>query len=112
MLRLLLPIVAALTLLAQPVTTWAGAGVVGDTACCCPDPHKCACHDRKDADRDGPQLKRCSTGAIELVAPVVLVALAPAAPPARVVPRARTALTWVPAALPERPADRPEKPPS
>lgn len=110
-LRLLLPIVAALTLLAQPVVARAAAGLVGDTACCCPDPRTCDCHDHQGHGHDDQRMKRCGNDVVKLVAPVLLTALRPPAPPALVPPRRAIAPTFVPVALPERRPDRPEKPP-
>jgi hypothetical protein len=67
----LLPIVAALTLLGQPVAAYAGAGIIyGDMFCCCPDREHCKCR-----GEDGPspeqEMRRCVDQA-KLVAPVVL----------------------------------------
>lgn len=111
MLRLLLPIVAALAILVQPMTTWAAAGVQGDLSCCCPDPDTCECHDHKGHGHDQPRMKRCGSGPVELVAPVVLVATAPAPVPTLIAPREIAPPTITSVAMPERHADRPEKPP-
>lgn len=79
--RLLLPIVAALALLVQPVATWAAAGVERDVACCCPDPDTCECHDHDGKGPVSPTMRRCDSGQVTLVPPVVLVAEVPAAAP-------------------------------
>jgi len=109
--RLLLPIVAALALLVQPVATWAAAGVERDLACCCPDPDKCECHDHDGKGPVSPTMRRCDTGHVRLVVPVVLVADVPAAAP--IIDVARPVL--VPAIEPvlafEDRSIPPEKPP-
>lgn len=81
-LRLVLPIVAVLALMAQSITTWAGAGfVTEEIACCCPDPDTCPCHDHDGTPDPGPTMKRCS-GDAQLVVPVQLVAVSPEVPTA------------------------------
>ena len=101
MLRRLLPLLAVLALLGQSVTTWASAGVQGDTSCCCPDPKKCECHDHDGRSHDAPQMKRCGTDGVQVVSPVPLAAVvppAPVVPVAQVVaaPPARAPLVAVP----------------
>lgn len=110
-LRSLLPIVAALAMLVQPVTTWAAAGVTGAVSCCCPEPATCECHDHHGDRHDAPRLKRCGDGAVELVAPVGLVATPPAPAPVLIAPRTLVPPTVVVAAIPEDRTDRPEPPP-
>lgn len=79
MLRWLLPIIAAMTLLGSSVTAWAAAGFFGESSCCCPDKTKCKCHDH-DGDRaPAPTLKRCA-GESTWVAPGVAPAVAASEP--------------------------------
>lgn len=79
MLRWLLPIIAAMTLLGSSVTAWAAAGFFGESSCCCPDKTKCKCHDH-DGDRaPAPTLKRCA-GDATWVAPAVAPAIDPVDP--------------------------------
>lgn len=109
--RLLLPLVAALALLVQPVAAWAAAGIERDVACCCPDPETCECHDHDGKGPASPTMRRCDSGKVTLVSPVLLVADLPAAAPVVDVARPVT----VPAQEPELSfEDRtipPEKPP-
>jgi len=109
-LRWLLPIIAAIAVLGSSVMSWAGAGVTGDAACCCPVKAKCKCHDH-DKQKDGPPvLKQCSSKG-KLVAPVIVPAV-PAEAPELVVERPRVAVS--PLLCPSVPEDRsyePETPP-
>lgn len=82
MLRWLLPMIAAIALVGSSVTSWAAAGIVGDTECCCPVKAKCKCHDHDGKDQP-PTLKRCG-GQAQLVAPIVVAAIA-ASPPVLVI---------------------------
>jgi hypothetical protein len=111
LLRPLLPVIAALALLVQPVATWATAGIERDLACCCPDPDKCECHDHDGKGPSSPSMRRCDSGHVNVVTAVVLVAVVPAPAPVLDVARPVT----VPAAEPELAlGDRtipPEKPP-
>lgn len=66
--RWLLPVVAALAVLAGSVTAFAAAGVIAESACCCPDPDTCKCHDHDKDSHPEPELKRCA-GTAKLVAP-------------------------------------------
>jgi hypothetical protein len=106
--RWLIPLVTALALVGQAVSTWAAAGVIGEARCCCPSPDRCKCHDHDGSSHN--ELRRCA-GDAKLVAPEPLAAVSPAAPAAaREVAVARAA----PSALPAPPEDRaepPEKPP-
>lgn len=108
--RLLLPIIAAVALLVQPVTTWAAAGIERELKCCCPDPDKCECHDHGKGPA-APSMRRCDTGQVKLVAPVVLTAVAPPASPAIIAARPMKAPVVVPAEPVEIFALPPEKPP-
>ena len=110
-LRLCLPLFAALALLGQPIVSYADAGASRAARCCCPDPDKCTCHDH-GGHRGETSVKRCSSGGGELVAPVVLVAVVPDVTPPRLAPLAIAPPTPVPLPLVDRRADRPEKPPS
>lgn len=110
-LRLLLPLLAALALLGQPIASYASAGASRASRCCCPDPDKCTCHDH-GGPRGESSVKRCGSGPTDVITPVVLTALAPEVAPPRVAPRAVMAAAFVPPSLVDRRADRPEKPPS
>lgn len=78
MLRWLLPIIAAIAVLGSSVMSWAGAGMIGDAACCCPVKAKCKCHDHDKQTSGAPVLKKCG-GQGKLVTPVIVpAALAPA----------------------------------
>lgn len=109
--RLLLPLVAAVALLVQPVATWAAAGIERDVACCCPDPDKCECHDHDGKGPSSPTMRRCDSGKVTLVPPVLLVADLPAAAPVVdlappvTVPAVEPALSFEDRTIP------PEKPP-
>jgi len=109
--RLLVPLIAAVVLLVQPVATWAGAGVQRALACCCPDPHTCPCHDHDGQDAGNPTMRRCGTGSVELVAPLLLdVDLPPAAP--RIAVRSAVVVAATVAIEPiDAPMPAPEPPP-
>jgi hypothetical protein len=108
--RLLLPIIAALVLLVQPVATWAAAGIERDTKCCCPDPEKCDCHEHGKGP-SAPSMRRCDSGQVKIVAPVLLTADVPPAAVDVVDARPAMAPVIVPAKLVEIPSIPPEKPP-
>jgi hypothetical protein len=108
-LRVLLPVIAALALLLQPVATWAAAGVERDAACCCPEPAKCDCHDHGKGHAE-PQMRRCG-GEVSVVAPLLLIADVPAAAPAIAAVRPVRAPAAAPAWSVEDRAIPPEKPP-
>jgi hypothetical protein len=105
LLRWLLPVLTVLGLLASSITAYAGAGIVGDTACCCPDPRTCKCHDHDGNEKPASELKRCG-GEAKLVMAVA---------PAPLIPETETRQVEVPvhATLPMPPSrsERPEKPP-
>lgn len=109
--RLLLPVIAALALLVQPVATWAAAGIERKMECCCPDPETCECHDHDGKGPSSPSMRRCDSGQVNVVTALMLVALVPAAAPVLDVARPVT----LPAPEPELSLeDRtipPEKPP-
>ena len=108
--RWFLPVLAVLALLASSLTAFAGAGAVGSSECCCPDPDTCKCH-----EHDGPapdaELKRCG-GEARLVAPHVAAAIevTPVTPDFLTVLVNDAVHTTRP--LPAPRYDRPEKPPS
>jgi hypothetical protein len=79
-LRWLLPVIAVLALLGSSVTSWAAAGVIGDSSCCCPVKAKCKCHDHDGKPNPTPTMKRCG-GVAQLVAPVVAHAVINTEPP-------------------------------
>jgi hypothetical protein len=108
--RLLLPIIAALALLVQPVATWAAAGIERELKCCCPDPEKCDCHEHGKGPTS-PSMRRCDSGQVKIVAPVVLTADVPAATLEIVEARPAKAPVIVPAKPLQIPAIPPEKPP-
>jgi hypothetical protein len=109
-LRWLLSFVAALALVGQAAAAYAGAGIVGDTSCCCPVPTECKCHDHDGKPKPAPILKRCGGDEVKLVAPVVLLAIAPPAPVVCVTRRA-VAVEHVASPLPDEPSIAIEKPP-
>lgn len=111
MLRWLLVLFTGLVLLGAQVTSWAAAGVIGESECCCPVKSECRCHDHDD-DRPapGPVMKKCG-GQAELVAPVSFQAIAPAAPALRGVARVVAALVHAISPLPETFSREPETPP-
>jgi hypothetical protein len=86
-LRLLLAIAAALTLVSASPLAYAASGLHGESTCCCPEPSKCKCHDH-ERERDGEpaSMSRCS-GSAEVV-PLVAVAY-PHSPTIAVVAPAR-----------------------
>ena len=68
--RWLLPLIAVLALCGRTVTAFAAAGWVGKTACCCPNPETCKCHEHDHDGKSRPHdtLKRCG-GDATLVSP-------------------------------------------
>ena len=106
-LRWLLPIVAMLAVLGRAVTTYAAAGPVG-SACCCPSPDDCKCHD--DAPSQEPVMKRCGTEPPSLVTPASFVAV-PAVVAAPVAHCACVVITHHVPALHDISPPAPEKPP-
>ena len=98
-----------LALIGQAVTSYAAAGVIGESSCCCPQPSKCKCHDH-DGKSTSTELKRCS-GEAKLVAPAVATALPAIDLEVSIVPRASTLPADVAAPLPDDISREPEKPP-
>ncbi len=78
--RWLLPLVAVLALCGRTVTAFASAGWVGNTACCCPNPATCKCHDHQGKHGSNDVLKRCG-GDAKLVAPEQAGIMVPAPVP-------------------------------
>lgn len=74
-LRLLLPLVACLAVLWQPLAALAAAGERLVVACCCPDPSTCRCADHVDHGGDA-SLRSCAPHR-EVTLPDVQLALAP-----------------------------------
>lgn len=72
-LRWLLSIVAAIALLGTSATSFAAAGFIGDSECCCPNPDTCKCHDHDKEPAPNPTMKRCG-GEAKQVAPASVVA--------------------------------------
>jgi hypothetical protein len=107
--RWLLPLVAVVALLGNAATTWAGAGMVGDTQCCCPDPERCKCHDHDGEAAPTSELKRCS-GDVQIVAPIHLIAIAPSLVSIAAAPVA-TAVDVDPPPIADHVPEPPEKPP-
>jgi hypothetical protein len=107
----LLVLFTGLVLLGSQVAAWAAAGVIGESECCCPVKAQCRCHDH-DGDRpsSGPVLKKCG-GEAELVAPIVLAAVAPRPPELRPIARLLGALVHRLSPLPDTFAREPETPP-
>jgi hypothetical protein len=108
--RLLVLVVAAMVMIAQPVTTWAAAGIKGKAPCCCPQPEKCECHDHGKG-RDAPQLERCGSPDVRVVAPAVAVAVVPAPAPTLPEQRVIAAPTPSPLQLTDGHPLEPETPP-
>lgn len=69
-----------MALLGSSVMSWAAAGFVEDSSCCCPDKAKCKCHDHDGKPAPAPTMKRCN-GDAKWVAPSVAPAVASAEPP-------------------------------
>ncbi len=111
LLRLLLPVIAALTLLVAPVTTWAAAGVRGEATCCCPDPKTCECHDHEGKPHPTDELKRCGNADVTIVAPVLTIAITAAPAPVLVAPAAVTIAAETTVAIPDLLPTAPETPP-
>ncbi|HUQ01152.1 MAG TPA: hypothetical protein VM261_01595 [Kofleriaceae bacterium] len=109
--RLLLPVIAAIALLVQPVATWAAAGVQRDLACCCPDPDKCECHDHDGKGPSAPSMRKCDNGQVKLVTPVVLTVDVPPAAPVIVTARPVTVSHAEPVLSLDDRTIPPEKPP-
>lgn len=78
--RWLLPLIAVLALCGRTVTAFAAAGWCGKTACCCPNPQACKCHDHGGKQRPAAELKRCG-GDAKLVAPDAPIGTLPAQVP-------------------------------
>ena len=76
LLRWLLPVIAALSVLTGSVTAYAAAGMIGESVCCCPDPDTCKCHDHDGQPAPAPELKRCS-GEAKSVAPHLVPTIVP-----------------------------------
>jgi len=111
LLRWLLPVVAVLAFLASSVTAFAASGILGDTACCCPDPDTCKCHDHDGKPDPAAKMKRCGGDARLVTAQLTpALAVAPAMPELAT----RVVEELIHSTLPMPPArhDRPEKPPS
>jgi hypothetical protein len=79
-LRWLLSLIAAMTLLGSAMTAWAAAGIQGDSTCCCPDQAKCKCLEDDGKPGEAPTLKRCG-GQADWVDPGVVPAIPLAAAP-------------------------------
>jgi len=111
LLRWLLPVVAVLAFLASSVTAFAATGVIGEAACCCPDPDTCKCHAHDEGPQPASEMKRCA-GEAQIVAPHVVAAIAvtPVAPATET--RLMAPVVHVTVPMPPSSSDRPEKPPS
>lgn len=72
--RWLVPILVALVLVSSPVMGLASA-LPGETACCCPKPAACKCHDLDDHPRPS-HIKQCGGDAKQL-GPAVSIATVP-----------------------------------
>jgi hypothetical protein len=107
--RLLLAIIVALAVASSSAVSFASAGVVGDSECCCPIKAKCKCHDH-EPDRP-PTLKRCN-GDGKLVLPVIATAIEVAAPELTDAPRTLCPPTLRPVPIPEDRAIEIVTPPS
>ncbi len=74
--RWLLSLLAALILFGSSVTSWAAAGFVGESECCCPVKAECRCHDHEGKASPDPMMKKCG-GQAEHIAPAVVPAIRP-----------------------------------
>ena len=110
LLRLLLPIVAALTLLGTSVTSWAAVGLIGDVKCCCPAPSKCKCRDHDGKPRPS-EIRPCGSGVVQLVTPTVAAAIHAAAPVVTAVPAVSDVLYPASVGMPDFLPVEPETPP-
>jgi len=110
LLRWLIPVFTVLGLLASSVTVYAGAGIVGEAACCCPDPRTCKCHDHDGNEKPASEMKRCG-GEAKLVQAQVTAAIATvtASPEIETCLVAQVVHTVLP--MPPSRSERPEKPP-
>ncbi len=109
-LRWLLPIFTVFALLGQAVTSYAAAGVIGESSCCCPKPESCKCHDH-DGKRDAsPSLERCG-GEATLVAPAVSIAVPTIEPVATLEPRVTALPIAEPEPIPDDISREPQTPP-
>lgn len=109
-LRWLLPLIAAMALLGSSVMSWAAAGFVEDSSCCCPDKAKCKCHDHAGKPASAPTMKRCD-GDAKWVAPTVAPAVQDAEPPLATDVRVAPVATPFCAAVPSERAIEVETPP-
>lgn len=75
--RWLIALIAAAILWGSAVTSWAAAGFVGESECCCPVKAECRCHDHDGQPHPDTTIKRCG-GKAELIAPVAIAAIEPA----------------------------------
>lgn len=107
-LRLLLPLIAALALVATPLASWA-AVELPETSCCCPDPELCNCDD----DGSGaPAIERCSRSVGDLALPALLAAVLVSPPALGATDVVEASEPPAAPILRERAPERPEKPPS
>ena len=109
LLRWLLPVVAMFALLGSAVTSWASAGLVGESSCCCPQPAKCKCHDH-DGKTKPLTMKRCG-GEAERVAPAAMVGVPTIEPAIVDEPRTVAVVSIDPITIPDDITYAPETPP-
>jgi hypothetical protein len=98
--RWLLTLVVALAVASSSAVSFASAGVVGDSQCCCPIKAKCKCHDHDKDPRSAPTLKRCN-GEGKLVLPVIATAIEVAPPEINDAPRTLCPEALLPVQPPE-----------
>jgi len=108
-LRWLLPIALAIALLGTTTTTFAAAGIVGDSECCCPDPDACKCHDHDKEPIPDTTLKKCG-GEAKLVSPTLVVATL-AEPVTLIETTTSVVVEHMTTPIPPDRVTRPEKPP-
>lgn len=108
--RALLALIAAAILWGSAVTSWAAAGFVGESECCCPVKAECRCHDHDGQPPPDATMKRCG-GQAELIAPVAVVAIEPDAPAIVPIPLAITPVLYAIAQLVGALPQPPETPP-
>jgi len=108
--RWLLPVLTVLGLLASSFTAYAGAGIIGDTKCCCPDARTCKCHDHDGDNKPAAELKRCG-GEAKLVQAQVTAALATVVAIPEIETRLVAQVVHIVVPMPPSRSERPEKPP-
>jgi hypothetical protein len=74
--RWLFALLTTVILFGSSVTSWAAAGFVGESECCCPVKAECRCHDHDGKPAPAPLIEKCG-GTAQLIAPAVVPAISP-----------------------------------